>query len=225
MTDFYFLRQLIIVLTATISIVFVFQKLRLPAIVGFLLAGVIIGPNGFQLIQSVSQVETLAEIGVVLLLFTIGLELSFGTIFSMQRRVIWAGFLQVALTTLIVLTIAHLLGVSFRAGTFYGFLVSLSSTAIVLRIYDDRREIDSIQGRLASGILLFQDICIVPMMLLLPILGQSEGGSIASIAWAVAKAVIALFLIVWAARQFLPRHSRRPSHSAPSFRSARGGFR
>ena len=205
MSEFDFLRQLIIVLTATLSIVFVFQKLRLPTIVGFLLAGVIIGPNGFQLIQSVSQVEMLAEIGVVLLLFTIGLEFSLETILSMQRRVIWAGLLQLLLTTLVVLAVAHFVGVAVQGGIFYGFLVSLSSTAIVLRIYNDRREINSIQGRLASGILLFQDICIVPMMLLLPVLGQSEAGSIAVIAWAVVKALIALVLIVWAARQFLPR--------------------
>ena len=205
MSDLPFLRQLIIVLAATISIVFVFQKLRLPTIVGFLLAGVIIGPNGLQLITSLSQVETLAEIGVVLLLFSIGLEFSFETIVSVQRRVIWAGLLQVGLTILLVLALTRFFGLSIEIGIFYGFLLSLSSTAIVLRIYNDRREINSIQGRLASGVLLFQDLCIVPMMLLLPVLGQSGQGSLVSIVWAVAKALIALVLIVWAARRFLPR--------------------
>jgi monovalent cation:H+ antiporter-2, CPA2 family len=205
MSELPFLRQLIIVLTATISIVFVFQKLRLPTIVGFLLAGVIIGPNGLQLIQSVSQVETLAEIGVVLLLFSIGLELSFKTMVSVQRRVIWAALLQVGLTTLLVLALTRFLGVSIEVGIFYGFLLSLSSTAIVLRIYNDRREVDSIQGRLASGILFLQDLCIVPMMLLLPVLGRSGKASLVPIVWAVAKALMALVLIVWVARQFLPR--------------------
>jgi len=205
MSDLPFLRQLIIVLAATISIVFVFQKLRLPTIVGFLLAGVIIGPNGLQLITSLSQVETLAEIGVVLLLFSIGLEFSFETIVSVQRRVIWAGLLQVGLTILLVLALTRFFGLSIEIGIFYGFLLSLSSTAIVLRIYNDRREINSIQGRLASGVLLFQDLCIVPMMLLLPVLGQSGKGSLVSIVWAVAKALFALVLIVWAARRFLPR--------------------
>jgi monovalent cation:H+ antiporter-2, CPA2 family len=205
MADFPFLRQLIIVLTATISIVFVFQKLRLPAIVGFLLAGVIIGPNGFQLITSVSQVETLAEVGVVLLLFTIGVEFSLETMLSLQRRVILAGLLQVVLTTVVVLAVARLVGLSIEVGIFYGFLLSLSSTAIVLRIYHDRGEIDSIQGRLASGILLFQDLCIVPMILLLPVLSESGKSSILLIAWTVTKALLALVVIVWAARQFLPR--------------------
>jgi CPA2 family monovalent cation:H+ antiporter-2 len=205
MSDPNFLRQLIIVLTATIAIVFVFQKLRLPTIVGFLLAGVIIGPHGFQLIQSVDQVETLAEIGVVLLLFTIGLEFSLETILSVQRRVVWAGLLQVLLTTLVVLAVARLLRVSVEVGLFYGFLVSLSSTAIVLKIYHDRGEINSLQGRLASGLLLFQDLCVVPMMLLLPVLAGSGQQSIFSIVWVLAKSLIALGAIVWTARQFLPR--------------------
>src|SRR5215475_10317501 len=141
MSDPNFLRELIIVLTATIAIVFVFQKLPLPTIVGFLLTGVIIGPHGFQLIQNVDQVERLAEIGVVLLLFTIGLEFSLETILSVQRRLVWAGLLQILLTTGVVFAVARLLGASVEVGIFYGFLVSLSSTAIVLRIYHDRGEI------------------------------------------------------------------------------------
>ena len=205
MSDPTFLRELIIVLTATIAIVFVFQKLRLPTIVGFLLTGVIIGPHGFQLIQSVGQVETLAEIGVVLLLFTIGLEFSLEATLSVQRRVVWAGLLQVVLTILVVLAVALFLGVSAEVGIFYGFLLSLSSTAIVLRIYHDRGEINSLQGRLASGILLFQDLCVVPMMLLLPVLAGSGQDSIVLIGWALAKSLISLVVIVWTARKLLPR--------------------
>jgi len=205
MSDPHFLRELIIVLTATIAIVFIFQKLRLPTIVGFLLTGVIIGPHGFQLIQSVDQVEILAEIGVVLLLFTIGLEFSLETILSVQRRVVWAGLLQVVLTTLVGLAVARLLGVSVEVGLFYGFLVSLSSTAIVLRIYHDRGEINSLQGRLASGLLLFQDLCVVPMMLLLPVLAGSGQDSIFLIVWVLAKSLITLVVIVWTARKLLPR--------------------
>ena len=205
MSDPNFLRELVIVLTATIAIVFVFQKLRLPNIVGFLLTGVIIGPHGFQLIQSVDQVETLAEIGVVLLLFTIGLEFSLETILSVQRRVVWAGLLQVVLTILVVLAAACLLGASVEVGLFYGFLVSLSSTAIVLRIYHDRGEINSLQGRLASGLLLFQDLCVVPMVLLLPVLAGSGQDSIFLIVWVLAKSLITLVAIVWTARKLLPR--------------------
>ena len=204
MADLGVLRQLLIVLAATISIVFLFHKLRLPAIVGFLLAGVIMGPNGLKWIRAIEQVETLAEIGVVLLLFTIGLEFSLERILPIRRHVLWAGGLQIVLTTLAVVLISSSLGFSLEVGIFYGFLVSLSSTAIVLRIYNERGEIDAPQGRWAAGILLFQDLCIVPMILLVPILGQSGTGSYLLIGWALVKAVLLLGLIVLAARRLLP---------------------
>jgi CPA2 family monovalent cation:H+ antiporter-2 len=205
MSDSDFLGQLLIVLTATISIVFVFQKLRLPSIVGFLLAGVIIGPAGLGLIKDASQVEILAEIGVVLLLFTIGVEFSLEAILSLQKRLLWAGFLQVLLTTLAVALIALLFDASIEVGIFYGFLVALSSTAIVLRIYHDRREVNSIHGRLATGILMLQDLCVVPMMLLLPALGHSEKASLVDMGGALMKAALAVVVIVWVARKLLPR--------------------
>jgi monovalent cation:H+ antiporter-2, CPA2 family len=205
MPEVHFLEELLIVLTVTISIVFLFQKLRVPAIVGFLLVGLIIGPGGLGLIKNVDQVETLADIGVVLLLFTIGIEFSLESFVAMQRRIIWAGFLQVFATISLVLVIALSLGASTGVGVFYGFLVTMSSTAIVLRIFNDRGETNSIQGRLASGMLLFQDLCIVPMMLMVPFLAQSGEGSLLGVAWAIVKSLLALALIVWAARKLLPR--------------------
>src|SRR5262245_59152933 len=206
MSDPNFLRELINVLAATIAIVFVFQKLRLPTIVGFLLTGVIIGPHGFQLIRNVDQVERLAEIGVVLLLFTIGLEFSLETILSVQRRLVWAGLLQILLTTGAVFAVARFLGASVEVGIFYGFLVSLSSTAIVLRIYHDRGELNSLQGRLPTALLRFQDFGSVRLlMLLLPVLAGSGQDSILLIGWVLAKSVITLVAIVWAARKLLPR--------------------
>jgi monovalent cation:H+ antiporter-2, CPA2 family len=205
MAEAHFLQQLLIVLTTTFSIVFVFQKLRLPTIVGFLLAGVIIGPHGFGLISSPGQVEILAEIGVVLLLFTIGIEFSLETILAVQRRIIWAGVLQVLGTIIVVTGFAKLFNVSTEVGIFYGFLVALSSTTIVLRIYNERGEINSIHGQLASGILLLQDLCIIPMMLLLPSLAESGRAVPGEILLALVKAIIALVAIVWAARKLLPR--------------------
>jgi CPA2 family monovalent cation:H+ antiporter-2 len=203
MTNIHFLRELIIVLTATIAIVFVFQKLRLPTIVGFLLAGVIIGPHGLGLVGS-GEVDTLAEVGLVLLLFTIGLEFSLEQILGFQKRIIGAGLLQVVLTIAVVLSVALLFGASLEVGIFYGFLVALSSTAIVLRLYKDREEINSIQGRLATGILLIQDMCIVPMILLVPILARAGEGSVFEIGWTLLKTAVALALIIWAARKWVP---------------------
>src|SRR6266536_3818083 len=205
MPEIHFLEELLIVLGLTISIVFLFQKVRVPPIVGFLLAGVIIGPGGLGLIKNVNQVETLADIGVVLLLFTIGIEFCLESFLAMQRRIIWAGFLQVFATISLVLVITLSLGASTGVGVFYGFLVTMSSTAIVLRIFNDRNETNSIQGRLASGMLLFQDLCIVPMMLMVPFLAQTGEGSLLGVAWAIIKSLLALALIVWTARKLLPR--------------------
>jgi len=112
MTDLGVLKELLIVLTATIAIVFVFQKLRLPTIVGFLLAGVIVGPDGLGLIRDVHEIETLAEIGVALLLFTIGVEFSLAEILPIRRVVVWAGVFQITLTTLVVFVIS----LFFRSG-------------------------------------------------------------------------------------------------------------
>jgi CPA2 family monovalent cation:H+ antiporter-2 len=204
MADIAVLKQLLIVLTATLSIVFVFQKLRVPVILGFLVAGVIIGPDSLGLIHDVHEVELLAEIGVVLLLFTIGLEFSLSEFHTSRRYILWAGILQVVITTLVTLGSSLILGYSPEVGIFYGFLISLSSTVIVLKVYSDRREIDSLQGKLATGLLLFQDLCIVPMMLLLPVLGQSGDVSLLLIGWALLKAVLVLLLVVAAARTMLP---------------------
>ncbi len=204
MADIAVLKQLLIVLTATLAIVFVFQKLRVPVILGFLVAGVIIGPDSLGLIHDVHEVELLAEIGVVLLLFTIGLEFSLSEFHTSRRYILWAGILQVVITTLVSLGASLILGYSPEVGIFYGFLISLSSTVIVLKVYSDRREIDSLQGKLAMGLLLFQDLCIVPMMLLLPVLGQSGDVSLLLIGWALLKAVVVLLLVVAAARTLLP---------------------
>ncbi len=205
MPEIHLLEELLIVLAVTIAIVYLFQKLRVPAIVGFLLAGVVIGPGGWGLIENVGQVETMADIGLVLLLFTIGIEFSLETILSMQRRILLAGFLQVLLTTLAVVGIASAMGVSPAVGVFFGFLVTMSSTAIVLRAYQERGEINALHGRLASGTLLFQDLCIVPMMLMVPFLARSGSVDVAGILWAVMKSLLALAFVVWLARKVLPR--------------------
>ena len=205
MTEIHLLKQLLIVLTTTISIVFVFQKLRLPTLVGFLLAGLIIGPNGVGLIEGFAHVEILAEIGVALLLFSIGIEFSLAAILSVRQRVIWGGMFQVLFTLFAVAAVSQFLGVSPPQAIFFGFLVALSSTAIVLRIYHDRGEIHSLHGRLVSGVLFLQDLSIVPIMLLVPVLGRWGTGSALEILWALLKAVLALLLIVAVARKLLPR--------------------
>jgi len=204
MGELHFLQELIVVLAATIGIVFFFQKLNLPTIAGFLLAGVIIGPNALGLIRNASTVDVLAEVGVALLLFTIGLEFSLSQILSLKKRMIAVGLLQVGMTILAVVVAATLFGVAARSAAFYGFLVALSSTAIVLRVYRERNELNSIQGQMVTTILLLQDLSIVPMILLVPLLGATGSGTFAGIALAISKALLALAAIVWTARTLLP---------------------
>jgi monovalent cation:H+ antiporter-2, CPA2 family len=201
------LRELILLLAVSLPITFLFHKIRLPALVGFLITGIILGPHGAALVTDTSVVERLAEIGVVLLLFTIGLEFSLEDIMRSSRQLFVGGGLQVGLTIAAVTGIALYFGFPLPQAVFFGFLASLSSTAIVLKMYSDRAELDSAHGRLATGVLLFQDIAVVPMMLLLPVLGQAagEGGvTTISVLTTLGKAVLGLVVVFLAARRIVP---------------------
>ncbi|HXG91896.1 MAG TPA: cation:proton antiporter [Blastocatellia bacterium] len=197
--------DLLILLVASVPIAFIFNRLRLPVIVGFMITGVIIGPFGLRLIRETGAVEALAEIGVVLLLFTIGLEFSLRQIIEMKRLVLWGGGLQVALTVLVVMGLAYLLGRPISQAIFFGFLIALSSTAIALKSYMERAEVDTPHGKAAIGVLLFQDLCIVPMMLVVPMLSGRQASSIAEIAITLGKALAAIAAIILAARFIVPR--------------------
>ena len=197
------LQDLLVLLLASVPIAFIFNRLRLPTIVGFMITGVLIGPYALGLIHDVGAIELLAEIGVVLLLFTIGLEFSLRRIAEMKRLVLLGGGLQVILTVLIVAAITNFLGRPAALAVFIGFLIALSSTAIVLKSYIDRAEIDAPHGRAAVGILLFQDLSIVPMMLLIPILG-GEQRTPWKIAVTLGLAFAAIAIIIFAARTLVP---------------------
>jgi CPA2 family monovalent cation:H+ antiporter-2 len=198
------LQDLLLLLLASIPIAFIFNRLRLPTIVGFIITGVLIGPYGLGLIRDVGAIDVLAELGVVLLLFTIGLEFSLRRILEMKRLFLLGGGLQVALTTLLATLVAYMLGRPIEQAVFFGFLFTLSSTAIVLKSYIDRAEIDAPHGRAGVGILLFQDLSIVPMMLLIPVLSGTQGGSVARIAFTLVIAIGAIALIILAARIIVP---------------------
>ena len=198
------LRDLLLLLLASVPIVFIFRRLRLPSIVGFMVTGVVIGPHGFGLIQDVHAIEVLAEIGVALLLFTIGLEFSLRRLLDMKRLVLLGGGLQVALTILVVFAVAYLLGRPISQAIFFGFLFALSSTAIVLKSYIDSAEIDAPHGRAGVGILLFQDLSIVPMMLMVPILSGTGGVSVGRISITLGIALATIAAIIFTARTVVP---------------------
>jgi len=202
------LRELIILLAVSLPITYIFHRAKLPALVGFLITGVLIGPFGAAIITETRVVERLADIGVVLLLFTVGLEFSIDDILKSGRTFLVGGGTQVLLTVAAVAGIAILFRFPLPQAVFFGFLASLSSTAIVLKMYTDRTELDSAHGRLGTGILLFQDIAVVPMMLLLPILGQAgaAGGAVTplTILVSLGKAVLGLVVVFLAARRIVP---------------------
>jgi len=201
------LRELIIILAASLPITYLFHRAKLPALVGFLITGVLIGPFGTAIITETQVIERLAEVGVVLLLFTVGMEFSIADIARSGRRLLIGGGTQVVLTIAVIMGIALALGYPLPQTVFFGFLASLSSTAIVLKVYSDRAELDTTHGRLSTGILLFQDIAVVPMMLLLPVLGEAgSAGSVSllSIVISLGKAVVGLVVVFVAARQVVP---------------------
>ena len=201
------LRELIILLAVSLPITYAFHRAKLPALVGFLITGVLIGPHGTGVITEVRVVERLADFGVVLLLFTVGLEFSIADIMRSGRQFIIGGGTQVLLTIAAVAGIATALLYPLHQAVFFGFLASLSSTAIVLKMYSDRAELDTAHGRLATGILLFQDIAVVPMMLLLPVLGEaSTAGAVTllTVLISLGKAVLGLIGVYFAARQIVP---------------------
>jgi monovalent cation:H+ antiporter-2, CPA2 family len=198
------LTDLVIILLASIPIAFLSKRLRLPMLVGFMITGILIGPFGFGLIREVEAVEALAEIGVVLLLFTIGLEFSLSHLREMQRVVLGGGGLQVTLTIAAAAGLFVTFGWELKRAVFFGFLFALSSTAIVLKSYMDRLEIDTPHGRAAIGILLFQDLCIVPMMLLVPLLSGQRGSAPAAIVLTLGKAALVVAGIILTARIVVP---------------------
>ena len=199
------LADFIIILVVSIVVLYLFHLAKLPAIVGFLLTGVLAGPHGFALISGTEEVEVLAEIGIVLLLFTIGLELSFQSLIQIKRSVLIGGTLQVVLTTAATAGIMMAIGRPIEQAIFIGFLVALSSTAIVMKSIQERAEMDSPQGKNTLGILIFQDLAIVPMLLLTPVLAGSGGsGDTGSLWLLLGKGVLIVILVLVAARWLVP---------------------
>lgn len=170
-----FLAELAALLVGGTLIAYVGARLGLVPIVGFLLAGVLIGPNSLGLVTDQEVVDAAAEVGVILLLFTIGMEFSLERLTRLWRAIFLGGGLQVLLVTALTVGVVSALGVGLRPAIYTGLLVALSSTALVLRLLADRGETSEEHGSASVGLLLFQDLAIIPMVLLVPALGASGG--------------------------------------------------
>ena len=177
----------------------------MPSIIGFLITGVLIGPYGFSLVNAVEEVEILSEIGVILLVFVIGMELSIKQLISIKKTVFIGGSFQVGVTVLVAAFVYYYIGNSWIEAVFVGFLFSLSSTAIVLKTLQDRQEISSAHARNALAILIFQDIIVVPMMLITPLMAGESSNIWLSISSLVIKTLIVLIITFVSARYIVPK--------------------
>ena len=199
-----FLHDLLILIGLGVVVVLLFHRAKVPPIVGFLITGVLCGPYGFGLISDPHEVESIAEIGVVLLLFTVGIEFSLKQLARIRNFLLIGGGLQVLITIGTIYVVERLAGEGTKVALFVGMLVALSSTAIVLRLLADRGELDGPAGQAVLGILIFQDLCVVPMVLFTPFLtgvGAGAGDAVA----VVVKALLFIAGAVIAARWVVPR--------------------
>ncbi len=203
MDDHGLLRDLLVVLSASVLVVVLLHRVRMPTIAGLLIAGALIGPTGLALVSDTEAVGRLAEIGVVTLLFSIGLEFSLSHLRRIARMVCVGGALQVGITLAVTYLLARAFGWTDNRALFFGFLVALSSTAIVLRGLAERGKVDAPHGRLIVGVLLFQDLCVVPMMLVTPMLAAESTDAFA-IGSALLKAAGVMVLTVVLARFVVP---------------------
>lgn len=204
--DLSLLQDILVLLGFSVIIVFLLQRIKLPSILGFLITGIVIGPHGFSLVQEVEQVETISQIGVILLLFVIGMEMSIKQLALIKKTVFVGGFLQVGLTVISTAFIYRFFDAEWPQAVFMGFLFSLSSTAIVLSILQERNEISKAHGRNALGILIFQDIIVVPMMLVTPLMAGNATTSItSSILMLLGKTLVVLVITYVLARYIIPK--------------------
>ncbi|HEY6080448.1 MAG TPA: cation:proton antiporter, partial [Polyangiaceae bacterium] len=201
------LDELAIVAALAVAVTVLLSRLKLPTVAGLLAAGALLGPYGLRLVKSQHAIEVLAEVGVVLLLFSIGLEFSLARLRDILKQVALGGALQVGLTTGVTTAIAVAFGQPLGRAVFYGFAFALSSTAIVLRSLAERRELDAPHGKFIVGTLIFQDLCVVPMVLIVPLLGASGpmGDAALGIGLALGKATLVVVGTVLVARFVVPK--------------------
>ena len=205
MADVKIMTDLLVIFGISIGVVFIFHKFRLPPIAGFLAAGALIGPSGLNLVSDIEQVKVMAEIGVVLLLFTIGVEFSLAHLAAARRLLLVGGPLQVLGTLLLATVVGLAAGLPTQQALFWGCLLSLSSTAIVLKALAERGESDSLHGRATVGILIFQDLAVVPMMMLLPLLADPSDNLRPGVLLALGKSVVLVGVLMVAALYVVPR--------------------
>ncbi|HEX2209984.1 MAG TPA: monovalent cation:proton antiporter-2 (CPA2) family protein [Longimicrobium sp.] len=203
MEEAHLLRPVLIILAAAIAVGSLFRRAKVSPVLGYLFAGVLIGPHALGLVRDVEAVEALAEFGVVFLLFAIGLELSIGRLLAMRRHVFGMGTLQVALSATAITVLARVAGLATAEALVLGGAMALSSTAVVMRTLQDDGAVHTRAGRMALAVLLLQDLAVVPLLTIVPLLGREGGSLVRELGIAAGKAALALAIIMAAGRLLL----------------------
>ena len=190
------LSLVLLLLGASVLAVVIFRRFNLPPVLGYLLVGSLIGPHALNLMQDITRVQAVAEFGVVFLMFSIGLEFSLPKLYAMKRIVFGLGLLQVAVSMVLITGLIMLFGVSWQLGIALGGVFAMSSTAVLTKLLAERMQLDSAHGREIMGVLLFQDLAVVPLLVLIPSLTQPPEKLAMLLGIAVLKAIVVLALIL-----------------------------
>jgi len=199
------LKDIVIIFALSTLVNLVFTKIKIPTVVGYLLTGIIAGPHLLSLVDGKHEIELMAEIGVVLLLFTIGMEFSLKQLIKIRRIVFFGGLLQVSVTAGVFYIASYSYGMSWQGGLFIGFLAALSSTALVLKLLQERSELTSNYGRTVLGILIFQDLLLVPLLLFANLLGNDPVNLTNELLLLALKAIVIIGLVYVGNRWLLPK--------------------
>lgn len=199
------LKEVVIILGLSVLIILLFQRFKMPSILGFLITGIVAGPNGLGLIKASHEVEILAETGIIFLLFVIGIEFSLKSLMKIRKTVLVGGSMQVGGTIIFTSLITYWLGLPASEAVFMGFLISLSSTAIVLKLLSEQGKMKTPQGRIALGILIFQDIIVVPMILVTPLLAGKSNDLLVTLLSMTGKFVLVIGILILLARYVVPK--------------------
>lgn len=215
MSEFVLIRDLAIIWLTALFAGYVCVRSKMPVIAGYILSGVLIGPFGLKLIVEAEQIHVLSEFGVALLLFALGVEVSLKQILGRNSRVIVAGLLQIGLTIAAFFGISLLTGMAAGSGEafVFGSICALSSSVVVTRVLMDRGELDSIHGQLLIPFLILQDISLVPLISLIPVLEDPQSGLFQILVLALLKAGVLVLLVIWGATRLVPYLLSRVVHS------------
>ncbi len=200
-----FLTEVMIILILSLLVLFICNFFKIPLIIGYILSGILAGPFMLQLIGDPQIIELFAEIGVIFLLFTIGIQFSLKSLFEVKKLVVLGGTLQMVMTTGCVMAGALIFGTSLNQAIFLGLLVSLSSTAIVMRVLQERGELESVHGKTALSILIFQDLMLIPLMFITPLLAGSGQYGASSIILLFLTGIAVVGLVIVSTRTVVPR--------------------